>query len=83
MPVRVLSLEKKSADVMVVKLQLPANEVTQYRAGQYVDFLLRDGDAASAPLFSTAASLPAGAPPPASCSLRWPSRTAMRGFSAT
>jgi len=44
MPVRVLSLEKKSDDVMVVKLQLPANDVTQYRAGQYVDFLLRDGD---------------------------------------
>ena len=44
MPVRVLSLEKKSHDVMVVKLQLPANDVTQYHAGQYVDFLLRDGD---------------------------------------
>lgn len=44
MPVRVLSLEKKSDDVMVVKLQLPANDVTQYRAGQYVDFLLRDGE---------------------------------------
>ena len=44
MPVRVVSLEKKSHDVMVVKLQLPASEVTQYHAGQYVDFLLRDGD---------------------------------------
>ena len=44
MPVRVLSLEKKSSDVMVVKLQLPATEAVQYHAGQYVDFLLRDGD---------------------------------------
>jgi CDP-4-dehydro-6-deoxyglucose reductase len=44
MPVRVVSLEKKSADVMVVKLQLPANDVMKFHAGQYIDFLLRDGD---------------------------------------
>ncbi len=44
MPARVLSLEKASPDVMVVKLQLPANDTTQYHAGQYIDFLLRDGD---------------------------------------
>jgi CDP-4-dehydro-6-deoxyglucose reductase len=43
MPVRVASLEKKSDDVMVVHLQLPANDPIQYRAGQYIEFLLRDG----------------------------------------
>jgi CDP-4-dehydro-6-deoxyglucose reductase len=43
MPVRVISLEKKSDDVMLVKLQLPANDRFQFHAGQYVDFLLRDG----------------------------------------
>ncbi|MEY2659083.1 MAG: CDP-6-deoxy-L-threo-D-glycero-4-hexulose-3-dehydrase reductase [Pseudomonadota bacterium] len=43
MPVRVLALEKKSADVMWVKLQLPANDRFQFHAGQYIDFLLRDG----------------------------------------
>ena len=44
MPVRVISLEKKSHDVMLVKLQLPANDVMKFHAGQYIDFLLRDGD---------------------------------------
>jgi CDP-4-dehydro-6-deoxyglucose reductase, E3 len=43
MPSRVLSLEKKSHDVMVVKLQLPANDTMRYHAGQYVEFILRDG----------------------------------------
>ncbi len=43
MPVRVLSLEKMSHDVMQVKLQLPATEPMRYHAGQYVEFLLRDG----------------------------------------
>ena len=42
-PVRVISLEKKSDDVMVVQLQLPANDNFQYHPGQYVEFLLRDG----------------------------------------
>ena len=43
MPVRVASLEKKSDDVVVIKLQLPANDVFQYHPGQYIEFLLRDG----------------------------------------
>jgi CDP-4-dehydro-6-deoxyglucose reductase, E3 len=43
MPVRVSSLAKVSADVMVVRLQLPASEPFQFHAGQYVEFLLRDG----------------------------------------
>jgi CDP-4-dehydro-6-deoxyglucose reductase len=43
MPVRVASLEKVSADVMVLRLQMPANDVFAYHAGQYIEFLLRDG----------------------------------------
>ncbi|HMS07003.1 MAG TPA: CDP-6-deoxy-delta-3,4-glucoseen reductase [Burkholderiaceae bacterium] len=43
MPVRVLSLEEAAPDVKIVRLQLPANDSFQYHAGQYVDFLLRDG----------------------------------------
>ena len=44
MPTRVASLAKASHDVIVVRLQLPAADVFKYHAGQYVEFLLRDGD---------------------------------------
>lgn len=44
MPVRVASLTRLSHDVMSVRLQLPASDVFKYHAGQYVEFLLRDGD---------------------------------------
>ena len=43
MPVRVSSLERASHDVIVMRLQLPAADAFQYHAGQYVEFLLRDG----------------------------------------
>lgn len=43
MPSRVATLEKKSHDVMVVRLQLPANDALRYHAGQYIEFILRDG----------------------------------------
>ena len=43
LPSRVLSVDKPCADVAVLKLQLPANQNLQYRAGQYVEFILRDG----------------------------------------
>jgi CDP-4-dehydro-6-deoxyglucose reductase len=43
MPSRVSSLEKKSHDVMIIKLQLPANDVMRFHAGQYIEFILRDG----------------------------------------
>jgi CDP-4-dehydro-6-deoxyglucose reductase len=43
MPARVNTLTRKSEDVMVLQLQLPANETFTYRAGQYVEFVLRDG----------------------------------------
>ncbi|WP_422648126.1 CDP-6-deoxy-delta-3,4-glucoseen reductase [Cupriavidus sp. H18C1] len=42
-PCRVQSLERVAEDVIVAKLQLPATERLQYLAGQYVEFLLRDG----------------------------------------
>jgi CDP-4-dehydro-6-deoxyglucose reductase len=44
MPVRVTSLTRLSHDVMGVRLQLPASDMMKYHAGQYVEFLLRDGD---------------------------------------
>ncbi|MCW5624970.1 MAG: CDP-6-deoxy-delta-3,4-glucoseen reductase, partial [Burkholderiales bacterium] len=43
MPCRVQSLEKPATDVAVVRLKLPANERLQFRAGQYLEILLRDG----------------------------------------
>ncbi len=43
MPARVLSLAKVSHDVIVLRLQLPAGEPMQFHAGQYIEFILRDG----------------------------------------
>ncbi|MDH5859003.1 CDP-6-deoxy-delta-3,4-glucoseen reductase [Lampropedia aestuarii] len=43
MPVRVSSLQRVSHDVMQVNLQLPAMDRFEYHAGQYVEFLLKDG----------------------------------------
>ena len=43
MPARVAKIEKVADDVIVLSLQLPANERLQYLAGQYVEFLLKDG----------------------------------------
>ena len=42
MPCRVLAMERRAPDVMVLRLQLPANQAFQYRAGQYLEFILRD-----------------------------------------
>ena len=43
LPSRVLGIERPAPDVAVLRLQLPANQNLQYRAGQYVEFILRDG----------------------------------------
>ena len=43
MPARVASLARPAPDVVVMKLQLPATVAFKYRAGQYVEFILRDG----------------------------------------
>jgi CDP-4-dehydro-6-deoxyglucose reductase len=37
------AIERKADDVVVLKLQLPANERLQYMAGQYLEFILKDG----------------------------------------
>ena len=43
LPCRVESLEKRADDVMIVKIKLPATERLQFLAGQYIEFLLKDG----------------------------------------
>ncbi|WP_406622752.1 CDP-6-deoxy-delta-3,4-glucoseen reductase [Acidovorax sp. SDU_ACID1] len=43
LPVRVASLTRASHDVMQVRLQLPAADTFRYHAGQYIEFILRDG----------------------------------------
>lgn len=43
MPTRISLMEKKSADVMRLVLQMPASEVFKYHAGQYIEFLLPAG----------------------------------------
>ena len=62
MPVRVVSLEKKSHDVMSVIMQLPATDVMQFHAGQYVEFLLRDGARRSYSMANAPHTLDAAAP---------------------
>lgn len=41
--VRVSAIERPSADVAVLRLQLPEHSGFQFRAGQYADVLLKDG----------------------------------------
>jgi len=43
MPGRVLSMSRPAADVAIVRIQLPANQRFQFHAGQYIEFILRDG----------------------------------------
>ena len=43
LPCRVQKLEKLTDDVMVLELKLPATEKLKFLAGQYLEFLLRDG----------------------------------------
>ena len=43
LPCRVLSIDKPAPDVAVLRLLLPANQNLQYRAGQYVEFILQGG----------------------------------------
>jgi CDP-4-dehydro-6-deoxyglucose reductase, E3 len=62
MPSRVTALEKMSPDVMLVKLQLPANDVMQFHAGQYVEFMLRDGARRSYSMANAPHTLIAGTP---------------------
>lgn len=43
MPTRVTRIEKPAPDVAILSLQLPANDKLRYHAGQYIEFILRDG----------------------------------------
>ncbi|MDO8300858.1 CDP-6-deoxy-delta-3,4-glucoseen reductase [Lacisediminimonas sp.] len=43
LPTRVARIERLTDDVVVLHLQLPATEPFRYRAGQYIEFLLKDG----------------------------------------
>ncbi len=43
LPCRVQKLERLAEDVIVLQMKLPANERLEFLAGQYIEFLLRDG----------------------------------------
>ncbi len=43
MPSRVISIERPAPDVAVLRMQLAATQNFQFHAGQYVEFMLRDG----------------------------------------
>src|SRR5687767_7249898 len=43
LPCRVQALRRLTDDVMLLQLKLPANERLQFLAGQYLEFLLKDG----------------------------------------
>ena len=43
LPCRVQKMERLTDDVILLYLKLPANERLQFLAGQYLEFLLRDG----------------------------------------
>jgi CDP-4-dehydro-6-deoxyglucose reductase len=44
LPCRVHKIERVADDVVILSVKLPANERLQFLAGQYIDFLLKDGD---------------------------------------
>ena len=68
MPARVASLARPAADVVVMKLQLPANVAFKYRAGQYLEFILRDGSRRSYSMANAPEQL--GSPPAIELHLR-------------
>jgi CDP-4-dehydro-6-deoxyglucose reductase len=43
LPCRIESIEKVAPDIAIVRFKLPAAERLQFLAGQYIDFLLKDG----------------------------------------
>lgn len=61
MPSRVLSIERPAPDVAVMRLQLAANQAFGYHAGQYIEFILRDGSRRSYSMATAPARL--GSPP--------------------
>ncbi len=65
MPSRVLSIEKPAPDVAVLRLQLPANQNLQYRAGQYVEFILQGANSGARRSYSMANAPDSLGSPPA------------------
>ena len=65
MPSRVISIVRSTPDVAVLRLQLPANQTLKYRAGQYIEFILRDGARRSYSMANAPHALSAGDGPPA------------------
>jgi len=61
LPSRVISIDKPAPDVAVLRLQLPANQNFQFHAGQYVEFILRDGARRSYSMANAPSNL--GTPP--------------------
>jgi CDP-4-dehydro-6-deoxyglucose reductase, E3 len=43
LPCRIEDLDRVVDDVMIMRFKLPANERLQFQAGQYIEFLLKDG----------------------------------------
>ena len=68
MPCRVASIERPSADVAILRLQLPAHQRFGFHAGQYVEFILRDGARRSYSIANAAQRL--GEPPSIELHLR-------------
>lgn len=68
LPSRVIALTRAAPDVMIVKLQLPANQNLQYHAGQYVEVILQGGARRSYSMASAPHAL--GSPPAIELHLR-------------
>jgi len=58
LPTRVAAMLKPAPDVAVLTMQLAANQNFQFRAGQYVEFILRDGSRRSYSMANAPHSLP-------------------------
>ena len=43
LPSRIIDMKRATDDVMIVQLQLPANDQFEFHPGQYIDVILRDG----------------------------------------
>jgi len=63
LPCRVQALERLADDVMVLSLKLPANERLQFLAGQYIEFLLKDGSRRSFSMATTSWKMRISTPP--------------------
>lgn len=61
LPSRLARIERAAPDVAVLSLQLPANQNLQYHAGQYIEFILRDGSRRSYSMANAPHNL--GSPP--------------------